>query len=100
MSKTKGIFLACLVTENRASNIRVQLILGENARRTLRCKCNKKMYSFYTGRTGTVLLLLSMSRVLAAFSLFRAFMDRDLSLLCSGLSRFVSNEKEKSGEDF
>jgi hypothetical protein len=42
MSKTKGIFLACLVTENRASNIRVQLILGENARRTLRCKCNKK----------------------------------------------------------
>ena len=51
------------------------------------------MYSIYTGSTGTVLLLLSMSRVLAAFNLFRAFMDLDLSLLCSVLSRFVSNEK-------
>jgi hypothetical protein len=48
MSKTKGIFLACLVTENRASNIRVQLILGENARRTLRCKCNKKNCIHFT----------------------------------------------------
>ena len=42
--------------------------------------------SFYTGSTGTVLVLLSIIKVLAAFNLFFAFIDFDLSLLCTWLA--------------